>query len=246
MIAQRDMVTTDTIQNQPNDGNTAPKRPRWNNNNKTIFIQNINKDNMNEINYSLKSYSSSNRNYITQLSLDSIVTDIGHIFKEAAVKADFIRPKSSFKKEPHTTHVKPKKEPWFDNKEKRKNFFSARQMYNKDKTLENYKVMKNNSIQYKKQLAISKCNYQNTICVNLRQLKSKSSKQFWDLLNKSTSLTQSKVLCIPYEKLYIHFQKLFSDPNTSNILPSACHFIYTRFQNQLNYLKSTKLQVKMN
>ena len=94
-------------------------------------------------------------------------------------------------------------------------------MYNKDKTLENYKVMKNNSIQYKKQLAISKCNYQNTICVNLRQLKSKSSKQFWDLLNKSTSLMQSKVLCIPYEKLYIHFQKLFSDPNTSNILPSA-------------------------
>ena len=151
MIAQRDIVTTDTIQNQPNDGNTAPKRPRWNNNNKTIFIQNINKDNINEINYSLKSYSSSNRNYITQLSLDSIVTDIGHIFKEAAVEADFIRPKSSFKKEPHTTHVKPKKKPWFDNncKEKRKNFFSARQVYNKDKTLENYKVMKNNSIQYK-------------------------------------------------------------------------------------------------
>ena len=80
-------MTTDTIQHQPNDGNTAPKRPRWNNNNnKTIFIQNMNKDNINEINYSLKSYSSSNRNYITQLSLDSIVTDIGHIFKEAAVE----------------------------------------------------------------------------------------------------------------------------------------------------------------
>ena len=81
--------------------------------------------------------------------------------------------------------------------------------------------MKNNSIQYKKQLAISKCNYQNTICVNLRQLKSKSPKKFWDLLNKSTSLMQSKVLHVPYEKLYIHFHKLFNDPNTSNILPSA-------------------------
>ena len=26
---------------------------------------------------------------------------------------------------------------------------------------------------------------------------------------------------VPYEKLYIHFYKLFNDPNTSNILPSA-------------------------
>ena len=32
---------------------------------------------------------------------------------------------------------------------------------------------------------------------------------------------QSKVLRVPYEKLYIHFHKLFNDPNASNILPSA-------------------------
>ena len=150
---------------------------------------------------------------MSQSSLNTIVSEIGDLFRESAKNSDIM--KISNKKTKLTKRKLPKK-PWFNSKceIRRSNYFKCKNKYNKFGSEVNHINMKISFKLYRKSLRNEYVLYHKDLNSRLKKLKNTNPKQYWKLLiSNDNSKTVSK---LNFNELSKYFEILNKDDPIMN------------------------------
>lgn len=142
----------------------------------------------------------------SQEEIDNVVGSLCNIFIESAKTSGQGKEKivyNEYKTRPNTH------KPWFNAscKNKRKEYFKTKRQVQTHRTPENDYILRTKTKEYKKHLKDSKGNYYKDIHRNLRNVKFKNPKKYWDILNKYSGKTQEECK-IDVKTFKHHFKQL--------------------------------------
>ena len=159
---------------------------RWDESKKDIFIQNINRQEVNDLTSSIQTIQNKNEN-ISINDIDSILNRIAGCFKAAADSTFSTQQKVLFKR-------KDNDQIWFGNdcNQARNEYNKAKQRNNKFPTSSNKKFLTEKSKKYKYTMNKHINKYKAKTKNKLRSMQSKRPKEFWKIINSMEPKSQEK------------------------------------------------------
>jgi hypothetical protein len=195
------------------DSDTYVTIPRWAEDKKVSFVQNLSLERINVINEDIVQLAN-NVNNVKQMDIDNLYSEVCNIIQDSGFASETLVTKKQWKENMYK-RSKPKQK-WFskDCEIKRREFFRAK---NVDKMVksENTRVSRiKASRAYKKELNKCHSEHKKQFVKKLRGLKSSNPKEYWNLLKggEDSSKTMSQ---ISTDIFYNHFKML----NTAEEVP---------------------------
>ena len=192
---------------------TNQQKPRWQNNRKGDFLSNIDHDKLSEIKTTVQNMHLS-VNCVDSDKINSLCTDIGHVFQNAAEQSFPPAKPASSKRKPNSKN-------WFGYQceNARRKYHKARKRNKKRPTDSNKLDLKNASKAYKKTMNFHINKHNKSTQEKLRNLKSKNPRDFWRIMN---SLDKSKDNeNIDIETLYDFFKNLNEQNEREDMSPNV-------------------------
>ena len=181
------------------------KRPKWNQNKSNNFINNIDRSKLDNINTNIETLKA-NINNVNKETINSISSDISALFSESSDKTYPIEQLAINPKNDR------KHKPWFgiNCQNARKKYHIARRIHNLNRSHTNKANLKQQSTAYKRTLNLHINKHKRAAQKKLRNLKSKSPKDFWKVINSINKKQEDTTISL--DTLYDYFKTL----NTTN------------------------------
>ena len=162
------------------------------------------------------------RKTVTQVEVDKIAKNIEQVYKEAGEKAGVVRVLAAYRGNDTKKKRQLRKstnKPWFSSEcaAKRKEFYLAKNNFKNNEIATNKEIMAQKSQNYRLTMKTAYRDYHNTIHTNLRTLKSKDPKEYWNIINKAQS-SGPKMGNVTLENFTDHFRGLNENDLTNTTL----------------------------
>ncbi len=188
----------------------APVRPKWNEDKKQNFIENIPADGIVEITACLNNMID-DKLIVVQQSMNDVTDKICNLFKFSANKCAMLKRKNGNAKE---YKRKSPNKPWFDKncEHKRKELFHVMSTLKRSKSVDDKHTLSQVSKEYKKIINKAYHEYHKELTNKIRNLRSRNLKEYWSIINDKKIDKSSQLCKISLEGFTKHFEKL----NSSN------------------------------